>query len=825
MLDTLSAHYKNYQLFNRKLFCLRLLKALMIMKKIFLVCTLLLALFANAQKINRTQLTGRITDSKDGFPLPGASIMFAESRMGTTSDSNGVYSLNNIPLGHTLIEISYQGYKSIVQHVDISEGLNTKDFALVSAIIENEAVTITAVGSATSIRKAPVSITRVSKTELMSAPSSNIIDAISRQPGVSQVTTGPAISKPVIRGLGYNRLVVINDGLRQEGQQWGDEHGIEIDENSVSRIEIVKGPASLIYGSDALAGVVNIITSSPVSQNTLKGTLLGSYSTNNKQRSFFGSIAGNNHGFNWNAWGDYRAAADYRNKYDGRVWNSKFNEKNFGGYGGFNGAWGHSHLIASNFNQVLGVIEGERGADGKFIKALAGGAVENPTEADFNSTDPFIPYQHIRHLKIISDNSFKLGKGRITATLGWQRNQRQEYGNPDAPNEKSLFFSLHTFNYTAAYHITDNKGWNTAIGVGGMAQNNKNLGAEVLIPEYKSFDAGVYIYSQKTFGKSTMSGGLRFDHRLLESNTFIENGDIKFKGFSKTFSNISGSAGVSYAATDNMVVKLNFARGFRAPSIPELASNGAHEGTNRYEYGDENLKSETSWQGDLGVEVNSEHVLFNASGFYNRVNDFIFYRKLTSPSGADSLVDVDGDLVPAYQFGQHNATLIGFEFLADLHPHPFDWLHWRNTLSYVRGKFAEQIEGTNNLPFIPATRWLTELRGELLPKGKFFRNMDLHVELDHSFKQDKPFTAYGTETATAGYSLLNAGVSTDLYNGKKTVCSIFFSANNITDVAYQNHMSRLKYAEENLATGRRGVYNVGRNFVVKVNLPMSFKTK
>jgi iron complex outermembrane receptor protein len=211
--------------------------------------------------------------------------------------------------------------------------------SLSSTFIENEAVTITAVGNATSIRKAPIPITRVNKSELLTTASSNIIDAISRQPGVSQVTSGPAVSKPVIRGLGYNRLVVINDGVRQEGQQWGDEHGIEIDENSVNRVEIVKGPSSLIYGSDAMAGVLNIITTAPVPVNTVKANFLSSYNTNNKQRSFFGSIGGNQNGFNWNAWGDLTAAADFKNKYDDRVWNSKFNSKNFGGYLGYNGSW------------------------------------------------------------------------------------------------------------------------------------------------------------------------------------------------------------------------------------------------------------------------------------------------------------------------------------------------------------------------------------------------------------------------------------------------------------------------------------------------------
>src|SRR6187431_1172009 len=238
------------------------------MKKLLLFCIsmfLTTAVFCQS----KTQLSGKITDAKTGEPLLGASVILAESKVGTTTDSSGYYLLKNIPLGHTLIEVSFSGYRSIVEHVDINAGANTKDFALTASFVENEVVTITAVGNATSARKAPIPITRVSRSELLATPATNIIDAISKQPGVSQITSGPAISKPVIRGLGYNRLVVINDGVRQEGQQWGDEHGIEIDENSVSRVEILKGPASLMYGSDAMAGVINILTTVPLPNNTI----------------------------------------------------------------------------------------------------------------------------------------------------------------------------------------------------------------------------------------------------------------------------------------------------------------------------------------------------------------------------------------------------------------------------------------------------------------------------------------------------------------------------------------------------------------------------
>lgn len=795
------------------------------MKKLFLLSLFTGIVFISySQQNKRAQFSGKITDAKTGHSLPNASILLVDTKVGTIADSNGTFLLRNVPAGHTLIEISYTGYRSLVDHIDIS-GTMQKDFSLMASVIENEGVTVTGVGTATSIRKAPIPITRVSKEELLSTPSTNIIDALSRQPGISQLTTGPAISKPIIRGLGYNRLVVINDGVRQEGQQWGDEHGIEIDENSVSRIEILKGPASLIYGSDALAGVVNIITTNPAAVNTVKVNILSSYGTNNKQRSLFANIGGNQNGFNWNAWGDYKAAADYRNKYDGRVWNSKFNEKNFGGYVGYNGAWGYSHLIVSRFNQYLGLIEGARDGRGRFLRDLPGGVVGIPGRSDFNSIDPEVPYQHVMHTKFILDNSFKLGTGRLSLNLALQRNQRQEFGNPDDYNEKSLYFDLNTFNYTASYHFNDRRGWNTSIGVNGMAQNNKNKGLEVLIPEYNLFDIGGYVYTQKTIGKATLSGGVRYDNRMLESKRFTEGSNIKFSAFNKNFSNVSGSAGISYAASQNVVLKLNLARGFRAPSIPELASNGTHEGTNRYEYGDQNLKTETSWQGDLGFEVTSEHVLFTTSAFYNHINNFIFYSKLANRRGGDSLVLVVTDLIPAFKFAQRTANLAGFEALLDLHPHPLDWFHWQNIISYVRGKFADPIEGSSNVPLIPATHWISELKADFLKKGKGLRDLSLYFEADHTFNQKKPFTGYNTESATDGYTLLNAGITAKITTGDKTLLSIYLLGNNLANVAYQNHLSRLKYTDVNALTGRQGVFNTGRNFVIKVNIPLSFESK
>ena len=775
----------------------------------------------NVEANPKGSLSGKITDAGTGKALAGATIYFADLRVGASADADGNYKLPYVPSGSYIAEISYLGYSSIAEMVVIN-GDTKKDFTLGSTAAEQTNVTVTGVSKATSIKRTPIPVTIVSKTYLNRMTASNLMEAISHQPGISTVTTGPAISKPVIRGLGYNRIITINDGIRQEGQQWGDEHGIEIDEYSAQKVEILRGPASLMYGSDALAGVINIITNVPVADGTIKASLSGSMNDNNNQHGAFASLAGNVDGYNWNLYGSFKKAGDYSNVNDGRVLNSRFREGNFGGYVGINRSWGYSHFLFSKYDQKPGLVEGERDANGKFI-LYAGTPYEfTPGDDVLKSQNLLIPYQHIQHKKFALDNSFNIGTGRLTAIIGYQQNQRQEFGNIDAVTTPGLWFDLKTINWNIAYHLKEKNGYKTSFGVTGMRQVNKNKGTEFLIPEYSMFDMGAFWYTQKQIAnKLSASGGIRFDYRNLNSKELMDGADKKFTAFEKSFSNVSGSAGISYDFTKEITLKANAARGFRAPGIPELAANGEHEGTNRYEIGNNNLKSETTFQFDGGVEINSSHFNLTVNGFYNNIQHYIFYGKLLSHTGADSLTNG----TTSFKFNQQNATLSGFELSFDLHPHPFDWLHFENTLSLVRGRFGKAVDGTRNLPLISPARFLSELRAEFPHQVENMPNFYVKLEMENVAAQNNPFTGYGTETSTNGYTIFNLGFGTDLsFEGHK-LCSINIAMNNLGDVAYQSHMSRLKYTAENVATGRTGVFNMGRNFTARIIVPLVWKVK
>ena len=761
-------------------------------------------------------LRGVVTDALTGQPLPEATISLPDLKVDVTAGRDGRYSIRSLPAGRFVVAVSYVGYRSFVSTVVI-DGATVQDFKLSVSVVESEAVVVTGVSSSTQLKHAPTHISVLSQKALLQSTGTGLLDAVAKVPGVSIITTGPAIAKPSIRGLGYNRVVTLNDGVRQEGQQWGDEHGVELDEYSAQKIEVLRGPASLMYGSDAIGGVLNILTNVPVPENTIRANLSGSLNSNNNMQGGYANIAGNINGFNWNAYGSLKNAGDYKNRYDGDVLNSRFNEKNFGGYLGLNRSWGYSHLIFSSFDQHVGMVEGERDDEGRLI--LEG---YEPGDKQWTGKTPLVPNQRIQHLKTALDNSFSLRNGgRITALVGFQRNQRREFGDVETPDVPEAYFDLKTINYSAAYHLPQMNGWKTSLGANGMSQQNKNRADEALIPDYRLFDIGVYGYTSKTVNRTTVSGGLRFDNRSINSQLTYEEGEEKFQPFTRRLSSFSGSLGLAHDFNEQITLKANASKGFRAPNMAELAANGVHEGTFRYEMGNADLKSEDAYAFDLGLDVNTQHISLNVSPYINHINNYIYYQKLLTGSGADSLI---GD-VAAYQFTQQSANLYGVEATLDIHPHPLDWLHFENAFSWTKGTFTKAVDGSDDLPLIAPLRLLTELRAEFPTQLKAFRNFYAKVEMDNVAAQQHFFSGYNTETETPGYTLFNAGLGSDIYWGGAKRAVIILAVNNIGDVAYQQHLSRLKYAPENPVTGRTGVFNMGRNFTARLVIPFVWKVK
>lgn len=676
----------------------------------------------------------------------------------------------------------------------------------------------------------PVSV--IAQKTLRQTSSTNIIDAIAQQPGISQITTGGGISKPVIRGLGYNRIVTVADGIRQEGQQWGDEHGIEVDGAGVGQVEVLKGPASLMYGSDAMAGVVIFHPESVEADGTMSASLSSEYQTNSGLVDYSLRFGGNQKGFVWNGRYSEKFAHAYKNKYDGYVPGSQFHERAASALVGMNKEWGFSHLTLGYYHLTPSMIEGERDeATGELLSS--GGDVKT-----YHKTAPF---QQIHHYKAVLDNSFSLGGGMLKAIVGYQHNRRQEFEEAD---EAELDFSLNTLTYDARYVYSGWDGWRLTGGVGGMWQRSSNKGEEFLIPAYRLFDFGVYATGSKMLDKWTISGGIRFDNRHLHSFQLTEEGEERFSDFRRNFNALTASLGAVYHVTPHANLRANIARGFRAPNLSELGSNGVHEGTLRYELGNKDLRAEKSWQADLGADFSNKYVSVEASLFLNRIENYVFAERvsdLTSLRNYLSANELLGHEGRVYRYTQGDALLKGFEAAVDFHP--IHQLHIGSSFSMVDARQLHQPKETRYLPLTPAHRLTGEVKWEFLHNGDhhvqgshhlgenehhhridhLFDNAFVSLGVAHHFRQDHYYMADNTETATPAYTLLSATIGSDiLLRGKRKLCEIYIIGDNLLNTAYQSHLSRLKYTDVNNLTARRGIFNPGRNVTFKVVFPVSW---
>lgn len=788
--------------------------------------------------LSQYTIRGIVIDETTRQPLVGAVVYIPELKTGTTTGADGSFLLKRIPPRNFLMQISLLGYSAKVISANSSDTLAEITVALTPSVAELQEVIVTGISLGAERIRTPVPAELKGSEFFLQSTSTNVIERLSKIPGVSVIGTGNAIAKPVIRGLSYNRVVTLRDGIRQEGQQWGDEHGIEIDEYEVDRVEIIKGPGSIMYGSDAIAGVINNLSPTPVDENKIVGEAQGNYQLNGNLLSSSLMQAGNINGVNWLGRVSQKKAGNYSNAEDGKVLNSGFEEYNGSGYIGVNREWGFSHLHFSTFNQKLGLVEGKRDSLGYFLMPVKINEVRSKeisvhnTELDGYDNSIGIPYQRITHNRIALLNSIFWGESKLGVDISWQQNVRREYADVFAPNDVELYFKLTTWNADIKYLFPELNGWNFSAGISGQYQSNSNHGKEFIIPHYSMIDVGGFVFGQKDYGLLFASGGLRYDIRFLESEALFldvnesptipeEAVKSKFTAFNRIFSNLSASIGASYKATNKLTLRGNIATGFRAPNLSELASNGKHEGTFRYEIGNSSLMPERSIQADAGISYSTEHLSIDINSFCNSISNYIFLKKLSSEAGGDSIMD-SADPAAVFKFAQGNALLYGGEITIDFHPHPYDWLHFENSFSFVRGIQAHQPDSMRNLPLMPAPKFQTELRVQFAT-FKVLRNGYAKVEGEYFFPQKNIYAAYTTETATDSYFLLSAGIGSELADANNRVfCKVYLSVKNLLDTKYQSHLSRLKYAPINPATGKQGVFNQGRNISLRVVVPIEF---
>jgi len=809
------------------------------MRKILFFC-LYLSVFSSA--LAQHILTGRVTHRESKEPVIGATIFVPELRAGASTDLNGDFRLTNLPTGTFTVQVSYVAHRTVVQKIQLP-GSQRLDVVMENAVNSLEEVIVSGSSTKTIVKESPIPIAAMSQIQWLQTPSTNLIDAVAKLPGMSQLSTGVGLSKPIIRGLGFNRVITMHDGVRQEDNQWGEEHSIQIDEYSIDRYEIIRGAGSLMYGSDGLGGVMSVLSPRPVEEGKVVGRVLSQYLTNNNMIGLSAQVAGNKNGLVWLLQTSRKDAGNYRNPTDGRVYGSNFQEPiNLNGYIGLNKKWGYTRLHFLRSFQRFNIVTGTRNERGQFTKTIAqdGQEVDVPvSESELNGRliNP-ANSQNLYNYKVSLNNYVQLGEGSLSLNVSYAQNRRLEYGNVFAPGVPDLYFFLQTGYYDARYNLAPRRGWETTVGTNGMYQTLTNRGSETLYPNYNLFDNGVFVFTKKSYDRLKLSGGLRYDLRALDINRLFIDAEgrfqpvqtpgatVRFAGFQNTYQNVSGSLGGVYTLTPQWSLRANASRGFRAPTVPELSSNGEHAGTFRYEIGNLSALPEVSVQADLGTTFESKSFYFDFSLFQNNIRNYTYSERVLTRMGADSLIDG----VPVFRYTQGNARLQGLEATATLNPAGARWFSLTQSYSSVFARnLSARTDDARFLPFMPAPRWITQVR---FTKDRWkgtdgqggLRNVYVSADLEINQAQNRVLLAYNTETPTPGYTLVGLGFGGDVVGrGKKTLFSVYVAATNLFDVSYQAHQSRLKYLDTNPATGLRGVYSMGRNVSVRLVVPFEGK--
>ncbi|WP_396138030.1 TonB-dependent receptor domain-containing protein [Flavobacterium sp.] len=727
---------------------------------------ILLLLFSIAG-FSQFKISGYVTNSNQQ-KLSGVIVHVLENNTETTTDENGYFQLASVPKGTTEVIFQRTGFQTKKEVIKTNGDDIILNVMLLEKEIHLEEVIISTLYNKIQSQNV-MKVEHASVKTLKENGATSLIEGIATIPGVSQISTGNSIGKPVIRGLSGNRVLVYSQGVRMENQQFGEEHGLGLNAAGIESVEVIKGPASLLYGSDALGGVVYFNSEKYAPYKEKSADFEQSYFTNTQGTSTTFGVKASPSNFKFLLRGNYTSHADYEVPNGDRIINTRFIEKDFKSGIGYSNS-----KIATDFrynynNLNLGLPEED---------------IENS-----GFRNPLFPKQEIANHLLSLNQKVYFKNSKIEADFGYSLNDRKEL---EAPDEIALSMKLKTASYTVKYFVPKINRWETIIGIQGMDQTNTNFGEELLIPDAKVTDFGAFATTNYSWNSNVLQAGIRYDNRKINTSTHGTEGEEGyFEAINKQFNSFNASLGYKTNLSSSISTRINIASGFRAPNLSELTSNGVHEGSNRYEIGNTELKNEQNFQVDINLEYKSEHLEWFANGFYNSVSNYIFI----TPSGTE----INGNAV--YNYVQNNSYLFGGEAGIHFHPHPFDWLHFTSSFESVTG-----IQGTNNLPLIPANQWKNNIRAEL-NSNQWIKNNYVSCFLNYNFKQDN---VSEFETSTPDYLLINLSLGGTITIGKKVV-QLNLTGTNLLNKTYVNHLSRLK---------ADGINNMGRNIMLRLNFDL-----
>lgn len=729
-------------------------------KLFIIVFSFLFAINTDAQDTEHT-IKGKVIN-KNKEAIEGVNVYLPELHKGTITDKNGNFVLKSTTQKNIKVQFSILGYETVVKF--LSENLSA--IVLEESIVEVEEVVVSA-GFINTADRSSVKIESIPLEELSFHAAPSLTLALADEPSIEMVKLGNSITKPVIRGLSGNRVVVLYQGARTSNQAWGEEHGVFIPEEGIENVEIVKGPASLLFGSDAMGGVLNFIPLKPLLIDGRKNKFSTSYYSASKgvQTSFVSQKKRKNWFHTYGL--GYQNHSDYQlpNKQFGL--NSRFVQHYAFGNWGISKDWGVLKGVYSSSYTNTGLIDG----------------ISNESERHMES-----PWQQVGDHIVTTEGVFWLNDWTIKPSFSYQLNHRKEFEEEheeDAIHEEdehedeeaALDMRLRTTRYDLKVLKSSNN-FEMIFGTQGMYQmnNNDEHAHEILIPNAETKDVSLYSLFNKRLGGFQLQTGGRVDYR-----------NIYFSGKNLEFLDYTYSLGSTYNLSERYVLRANIAKGFRAPNLYELSADGEHHGAHRYEKGDSNLKSENNLESDFSLHVHGKHYTFDIAVFHNQITDYIFITPTT---------DTTDEGMRIYEHKQNDALLYGGEAGIDIHPHILHDLHLKSTISLV---FADNLALEKPLAMTPAHKWNNEIE-YAFNNVLFADKLKIALNCNYHFKQDR---IADEEEESEAYSLINASIG-----WCKGSHQLSIHGQNLLNTEYIPHLSLLKEIEA-------GVYEQGRSISLK----------
>ncbi len=740
----------------------------------------------------------------DEKTVPFANLTLQELSIQTTSDSKGKYSFNSVPFGEYHIYITRDGYSNKTVKINLDSNEVRFDIILVKSLFETPTIDVTGSFSPVDISNSTFSVTSISARTLSRIRGENIASTIQNIPGINNFSTGNSIGKPIIRGLTSQSVLIVQDGVKHESQQWGDEHAPEISLFDLDRIEILRGPASLMYGADGIGGVINIISkpiqfsskNKPITYGNmdLNGFSMNSEGTGNLMLGYGNEI------FGIKGFAGYRGAGNIKTPggeltintpegkstiQGGELSNSNSKEFEGGAKFGYKGSFGIINAEFQNFNRELQLHD-------------------DPGE-DPNAT----PNQKLLTNHYEATGNFYFSKNlQLEPILSYETHSRKEFESIEDKNENVPSLNLFLKTFIADVKLDHNltKEINGAVGLSFGAQNNQTLGEEKLIPNYEANDFGVYLMEKMEKKHFTASLGARFDtkNENIKETIFETDEDGNptniIPANNLNFNSFSGSAGLVYKPIGNLDIFANVGSGWRPPSEFDLYADGVHEGTGRYDVGlitqDSALNPdpERSLNLDLGTRIRSEYINAEISFYRNQVNNFIYPAPTSETDSASGF--------PIYDINQASSSFIGYEY--NIQVQPVNWA----IISFLGDYVKTNNDATDDpLPFTPPAKNIISLKFQESNFGSIYNPYINFSAKIVSAEND----VYPLEAPIDGYTLFGAGLGFNFVLSK-AIASVDFSVSNIGDLKYTDPLSRYRYYA--LAPGRS--YNL------KFTVPFQF---